>query len=203
LGADCVRNLTADQRAKVKLVDHNVIATLVAMSRDDNESVKCSCVQAFYNLSKDINCREKIVHGHAVSVIIKMSMEKFQNIEMGRTAARTLRVLCGDRNVALLLIRDGIVKALMSLISKDDAHMKDDGVMIVHVPNANAINRKLNVIMGSLVSCDELSPFDLNIAGHRRSYTLDSLEKEVKEAGLKVTSVGGIFLKMLSAVISL
>ncbi len=76
--------------------------------------------------------------------------------------------------------------------------MKDDGVMIVHVPNSDAINRKLNVIMGSLKSCDELSPFDINIAGHRRSYNLELLEKEVKKAGLNVVSRGGIFYKLLS-----
>jgi hypothetical protein len=70
--------------------------------------------------------------------------------------------------------------------------------MIVHVPNANAINRRLAVKMGTLTSCDELSPFDLNIVGHRRAYTLKTLTKDINEAGLSVTRTGGVFYKMLS-----
>lgn len=76
--------------------------------------------------------------------------------------------------------------------------LKDDGVLIVHVPNALAINRKISVIMGSLESCEELSPFDIHVAGHRRSYTMDTLKQDVLEAGLKVTNTGGVFYKMLS-----
>lgn len=151
LAADTVRNLTTDQRSKNKLVDHNVIATLVAMSKDEMELVKKACVFAFYNLSKDITCREKIVHGHAVAVIIKMSMEKFQNVEMGRTAARTLRVLCGDRNVAHLLIRDGIVKALMSLISKDEGMIKDDGVIRQYCAESICSLFQIGDVLGRLI----------------------------------------------------
>ena len=53
----------------------------------------------------------------------------------------------------------------VELLQKAATFMKEDGVMIVHVPNAEAINRKINVEMGTLTSFDELSPFDINIAG--------------------------------------
>ena len=84
------------------------------------------------------------------------------------------------------------------LLKKAASFMKDDGVMIVHVPNSEAINRKINVQMGTLKTCDELSPFDINIAGHRRSYTIDSLGQDILNAGLKIRKTGGIFFKMLS-----
>lgn len=84
------------------------------------------------------------------------------------------------------------------VIRKAASFLKNDGVLIVHVPNANAINRKIAVLMGTMKSCDELSPFDIEVAGHRRSYTLDSLKEDIKNAGLRVTETGGIFYKMLS-----
>ena len=53
--------------------------------------------------------------------------------------------------------------------------LSDDGILIVHVPNALALNRKLAVEMGTLTECEELSPFDIEVLGHRRSYSLLSL----------------------------
>jgi 2-polyprenyl-3-methyl-5-hydroxy-6-metoxy-1,4-benzoquinol methylase len=72
------------------------------------------------------------------------------------------------------------------------------GRLHVHVPNAMAVNRVIAVIMGTLESCEELSPNDIHVAGHRRSYDMQSLVGEVKTAGLNVTASGGVFYKMLS-----
>lgn len=83
-------------------------------------------------------------------------------------------------------------------LQKSSEFMEDDGIMVIHVPNCDAVNRKIAVLMGTLTSCDELTPFDLDIAGHRRSYNIASLTKEVKDAGLKVKKTGGIFYKMMS-----
>ena len=52
--------------------------------------------------------------------------------------------------------------------------------------------------MGTLKHCEELSPFDLQIAGHRRAYSIKTLCDDIKKAGLKVEKTGGIFYKMLS-----
>lgn len=76
--------------------------------------------------------------------------------------------------------------------------LSDDGILIIHVPNAQAINRRLAVLMGTLESCEELSPFDIQVAGHRRSYSLTTLQQDIEAAGLKCESTGGIFYKMLS-----
>jgi 2-polyprenyl-3-methyl-5-hydroxy-6-metoxy-1,4-benzoquinol methylase len=84
-----------------------------------------------------------------------------------------------------------VLQKAMSLVS-------EDGVLLVHVPNANAINRRLAVLMGTLTECEELSPFDIHVAGHRRSYTLSTLSADIERAGLKITATGGVFYKMLS-----
>ena len=52
--------------------------------------------------------------------------------------------------------------------------------------------------MGTLESCGELSPFDLNVAGHRRSYDMASLRADIERAGLRISATGGGFYKMLS-----
>lgn len=86
----------------------------------------------------------------------------------------------------------------VKVLRKATSLLADDGVLLVHVPNANAINRRLAVLMGTLTDCEELSPFDIQIVGHRRSYTLETLCADIEKAGLKVAQTGGVFYKSLS-----
>jgi len=86
----------------------------------------------------------------------------------------------------------------ISVLQKAASFLSDNGILIVHVPNSQAVNRKLAVLMGTLESCEELTPFDLEIAGHRRSYSLETLANDVTTAGLSLVDTGGIFYKSLS-----
>jgi 2-polyprenyl-3-methyl-5-hydroxy-6-metoxy-1,4-benzoquinol methylase len=86
----------------------------------------------------------------------------------------------------------------IAVLKKAAGFLSNDGVLIIHVPNAYAINRRLAVLMETLESCTELSPFDVQIAGHRRSYSMESLKKDIDQAGLHILQTGGIFYKMLS-----
>lgn len=99
--------------------------------------------------------------------------------------------------VFLLDILEHVIDPV-AVLKKAASFLKPSGVLIAHVPNAVAINRRLAVLMGTLTSCEELSPFDIQIAGHRRSYRLDTLIGDIKAAGLVVRHTGGIFYKMLS-----
>lgn len=100
-------------------------------------------------------------------------------------------------NVFLLNLLEHVVDPV-AILQKAASFLKKDGTLIVHVPNAHAINRKIAVLMGTLKSCEELSPYDINVVGHRRSYTLQTLKEDVMKANLRIASTGGIFLKMLS-----
>lgn len=86
----------------------------------------------------------------------------------------------------------------VEVLRKAASLLSNDGTLIVHVPNAYAVNRRLAVLMGTLETCEELSPFDINVAGHRRSYTLKTLKADIEKAGLRITATGGVFYKMLS-----
>lgn len=86
----------------------------------------------------------------------------------------------------------------VGVLKKASGFLADDGILLVHVPNAQAVNRKIAVLMGTLESCEELSPFDINVVGHRRSYDLSSLCADIEASGLKTIATGGVFYKMLS-----
>lgn len=99
--------------------------------------------------------------------------------------------------ITLLNILEHVVDPI-SVLQKAASLLEEDGVLLVHVPNAYAVNRRLAVLMGTLTECEELSPFDIQIVGHRRSYSLETLCQDIKSAGLKVTNTGGVFYKSLS-----
>lgn len=100
--------------------------------------------------------------------------------------------------VVLINVLEHVEDPVM-VLTKAASFLSEDSVLIVHVPNALAINRRIAVLMGTLKSCYELSPFDIEVAGHRRSYDLEMLIKDVEKSGLKVVKTGGIFYKMLSS----
>lgn len=99
--------------------------------------------------------------------------------------------------VTMINILEHVVDPVAVLKKAADL-LDDGGVLLVHVPNAYAVNRRLAVLMGTLTECEELSPFDIEIAGHRRSYSRQSLTADVERAGLQVVETGGVFYKELS-----
>lgn len=99
--------------------------------------------------------------------------------------------------ITMLNILEHVVDPI-EVLKKAACLLNDDGVLLVHVPNACAVNRRLAVLMGTLTECEELSPFDIQIAGHRRSYSIETLCVDIEQAGLKVVKTGGVFYKSLS-----
>lgn len=76
-------------------------------------------------------------------------------------------------------------------------HLASGGRIIVQVPNANSITRRLGVIMGVINSIKNITDKERNHFGHQRTYTIDTLQADVVSAGLKVRKVGGILFKPL------
>jgi|SRR5882724_4885855 len=139
----------------------------------------------------------RIVGVDAASVHLEKAKKRLPNVEFHESLIEDFETTEKFDNVFLLMILEH-VQDPVKIIAKAASFLNKNGNLIVHVPNANAINRRLAVKMGTLTTCDELSPFDIQIVGHRRAYTLDSLQKDVELAGLKVSKNGGIFYKMLS-----
>ncbi len=71
------------------------------------------------------------------------------------------------------------------------------GRLCVVVPNAHAPSRQIAVHMG-LISHNSAVTESERIHGHRKTYSLDTLEREVADAGLAVVRTGGVFFKPLA-----
>ncbi len=140
---------------------------------------------------------ENIVGVDASSKHVGEARKRLPNAEFHESLIEDFNTEQKFDSVFLLDILEHVIDPV-AVLKKAASFLNEDGVLIMHVPNAQAINRRLAVLMGTLTSCEELSPFDINIAGHRRAYDLNSLTKEVEDAGLNVEKTGGIFYKILS-----
>ena len=75
--------------------------------------------------------------------------------------------------------------------------LADGGRFFLVCPNANAPSRQIAVKMGLISHNAAVTPAEAE-HGHRCTYTLDTLEREVTAAGLKVVHRSGIFFKALA-----
>jgi len=74
--------------------------------------------------------------------------------------------------------------------------VRPGGRVVVVVPNAESLHRRLAVRMGLQPRLDSLSPRD-GLVGHQRVYALDELRADVEAAGLACRQEIGWFLKTL------
>lgn len=83
------------------------------------------------------------------------------------------------------------------VLRKAKTWLKEGGYIIIVVPNAYSIHRRIGRIMGLLSDVHELT--EENIAdGHKRTYSTDMLRKDITRSGLRIESIGGVLLKPLS-----
>jgi len=83
------------------------------------------------------------------------------------------------------------------VLSRARCWLSERGRLFVLVPNANAPSRQIAVKMGLL-------PFNQGVTeperanGHRRTYTFDTLERDIRAARLTILYRGGIIFKALA-----
>lgn len=71
-----------------------------------------------------------------------------------------------------------------------------NGNIYISVPNCMVLNRRVGYRLGFLRDYHDLSPKDYRV-GHRRVYTVDELLRHCTEAGLRIITLKGIYLKPL------
>ena len=79
----------------------------------------------------------------------------------------------------------------------NDEWLSDDGCFFLACPNANAPSRQIAVKMGLISHNTAVTEAEAK-HGHRITYTLDTLERDARAAGLKVIHRSGIFFKALA-----
>jgi 2-polyprenyl-3-methyl-5-hydroxy-6-metoxy-1,4-benzoquinol methylase len=75
--------------------------------------------------------------------------------------------------------------------------LSDGGRLFLVCPNANAPSRQIAVKMGLISHNSAVTKAELE-HGHRMTYSLDTLERDAKAAGLRVVHRSGIFFKALA-----
>jgi 2-polyprenyl-3-methyl-5-hydroxy-6-metoxy-1,4-benzoquinol methylase len=85
-------------------------------------------------------------------------------------------------------------KAVLQRIAK---WLAPGGRLFIAVPNANAPSRQIAVKMG-LIEHNSAVTEGERLHGHRITYSLDTLENEVRSAGWNIKHRGGVFFKPLA-----
>lgn len=81
-----------------------------------------------------------------------------------------------------------------SLLAHVATWLRPGGRLVVAVPNAESLHRRLAVTMGLQERLDSPSARDV-VLGHQRVYTLDQLRDDVEASGLRVVDELGWFVK--------
>ncbi len=75
--------------------------------------------------------------------------------------------------------------------------LTEGGRLFLVCPNANAASRQIAVRMGLITHNSAVTPAEQE-HGHRITYSLDTLERDARGAGLNVVHRSGIFFKALA-----
>lgn len=100
-------------------------------------------------------------------------------------------------NIILTHVLEHIDDPIKVLKRINDEWLSDNGRFFLVCPNANAPSRQIAVKMGLISHNSAITPAEKE-HGHRITYTLDTLERDAKAAGLKVITRSGIFFKALA-----
>ena len=85
----------------------------------------------------------------------------------------------------------------VEILARVNQWLSQRGRLFLVVPNANAPSRQIAVKMG-LVPYNSAVIESERLHGHRKTYSLDTLEHEAVSAGLKVIYRSGVFFKPLA-----
>ncbi len=100
-------------------------------------------------------------------------------------------------NIVLTHVLEHIDDPVQVLRRINDEWLNDTGRLFLVCPNANAPSRQIAVKMGLISHNSAVTPAEKE-HGHNITYTLDTLERDAKAAGLKVVFRTGIFFKALA-----
>ena len=85
----------------------------------------------------------------------------------------------------------------MTLLRRIGSWLCPSGRLFVAVPNAYAASRQIAVAMGLIPHATAVTEGEA-LHGHRRTYCKETLQSDVRAAGLRMVSEGGILFKPLA-----
>ncbi len=141
---------------------------------------------------EDITCVE--VSDEAIAIAKNEFGEK---IKFVNSLFETVDLPTKYDNIVLTHVLEHIDDPVAVLKRINDEWLSDSGRFFLVCPNANAPSRQIAVKMGLITHNSAVTPAEKE-HGHNITYTLDTLERDAKAAGLKVVHRSGIFFKGLA-----
>lgn len=181
----------------------------------DSDIMQPCMIRSFKPFFKEGNFLEL---GSFQGSFTKRFVSHFENItcvEASDEAIKVAKALNGDKvkyvhgmfedvklptkydNIVLTHVLEHITDPIAVLKKVNDEWLSDAGRLFLVCPNANAPSRQIAVKMGLISHNSAVTPAEKE-HGHQITYTLDTLERDAKAAGLKVVHRSGIFFKALA-----
>jgi 2-polyprenyl-3-methyl-5-hydroxy-6-metoxy-1,4-benzoquinol methylase len=152
-------------------------------------SYKGIFTKRFLPYFNDITCVE--VSDEAIEIAKKELGEKVKFIH---SLFETANLLLKYDNIVLTHVLEHLDDPVLVLKRINDEWLSEKGRFFLVCPNANAPSRQIAVKMGLISHNSAITPAEKE-HGHRITYTLDTLERDAKAAGLHVVHRSGIFFK--------
>jgi SAM-dependent methyltransferase len=140
----------------------------------------------------DLTCVE------ASGVAISNAKQRFaENINFIESTFELLDLPRKFDNIFLTHVLEHLDDPVSILRRINNEWLSDTGRLFLVCPNANAPSRQIAVKMKLISHNSAITPSE-QLHGHRRTYSLDTLEHDAKSAGLRVVFRSGIFFKALA-----
>ena len=140
----------------------------------------------------DITCVE------ASDVALAVARERLgDRVAFVHSAFEVARLPRRYANITLTHVLEHIDDPVALLRRINTEWLEERGRLFLTCPNGNAPSRQIAVKMGLISHNSAVTPAEEE-HGHRRTYTLDILERDAVSAGLKVVHRSGIFFKALA-----
>jgi 2-polyprenyl-3-methyl-5-hydroxy-6-metoxy-1,4-benzoquinol methylase len=142
--------------------------------------------------SNDITCVE------ASDIAINEAQEKLgKKVTFVNSAFESADLPKSYNNILMTHVLEHLDDPVRTLKRVNDEWLAEDGRFFLACPNANAPSRQIAVKMGLITHNSAVTPAESD-HGHRCTYSLDTLERDVVASGLKVIHRSGIFFKALA-----
>jgi len=146
-------------------------------------------LEPFFN---EITCVE------ASNEAIKIAKSKLNsNIEFINDTFENVKLNKKFDNIILTHVLEHLDNPVFVLKRINQEWLSDKGRLFLVCPNANAPSRQIAVKMGLISHNSAVTDAEAK-HGHRITYSLDTLERDAKAAGLKIKFRTGIFFKALA-----
>jgi 2-polyprenyl-3-methyl-5-hydroxy-6-metoxy-1,4-benzoquinol methylase len=172
-------------------------------------------IKAFEPFFKDGNFLELGSHKGVFTKLFLPYFDDITCVEVSDEAIKVAKALNGDKvkyvhgmfeevtlptkydNIVLTHVLEHISDPVAVLKKINDEWLSDTGRFFLVCPNANAPSRQIAVKMGLISHNSAVTPAEKE-HGHQITYTLDTLERDARLAGLNVVHRSGVFFKALA-----